>query len=105
MSERPIRPTGDDPLDGHAERAGEVGLSRCDRLGRAFTGCANQGHERSSPRRSCALCSSFLGHAKLGSTVRHAGDEVDDALQLAEHIELLTNATARLPSQCQFRVS
>ncbi len=30
----------------------------------------------------------LLGHTKLGSTVRYLGVEVDDALRIAEQIEL-----------------
>ena len=38
---------------------------------------------------TCALCNLLLlGHTKLESTVRYLGIEVDDALNIAEQIEL-----------------
>ena len=33
-------------------------------------------------------CQLLLGHAKLESTVRHLGIEVDDALALSEQLDL-----------------
>jgi len=36
-------------------------------------------------RRACQL---LLGHGKLESTVRYLGNEVDDALEISEHIDL-----------------
>jgi site-specific recombinase XerC len=43
------------------------------------------GHTRSRPLRAVQL---LLGHTKLESTVRYLGIEVDDALNIAEQIEL-----------------
>jgi hypothetical protein len=39
----------------------------------------------------------LLGHTKLESTVRYLGIEVDDALNLAEQVELWSSATGVMP--------
>jgi integrase len=41
-------------------------------------------------KKTCNLraCQLLLGHAKLESTVRHLGIEVDDALALSEQLDL-----------------
>jgi integrase len=39
----------------------------------------------------------LLGHTKLESTVRYLGIEVDDALNIAEQIELKSSTTGIMP--------
>ena len=39
----------------------------------------------------------LLGHTKLESTVRYLGIEVNDALNIAEQIELLPSTTGSMP--------
>jgi site-specific recombinase XerC len=46
---------------------------------------ANQKYHKTGNLRAVEL---LLGHVKLGSTVRYLGIEVDDALHIAEQIEL-----------------
>jgi integrase len=36
----------------------------------------------------CGLCSFCWGHKKIESTVRHLGIEVDDALAIAEQVDV-----------------
>jgi hypothetical protein len=36
----------------------------------------------------CERCSSWLGHTKIESTVRYLGIEVDDAIEIAEKIDI-----------------
>ena len=42
----------------------------------------------------------LLGHAKLESTVRYLGIEVDDALNMAEQIELSSSTTGLHAGGC-----
>jgi hypothetical protein len=52
-------------------------------LDAAYEGCP----DLSKDRNLCAV-QLLLGHTKLESTVRYLGIEVDDALNIAEQIEL-----------------
>jgi len=49
---------------------------------------SDQGHAHTGARGTYARCNFLLGHQKKESTVRYLGVEVDDALEIAERIEV-----------------
>jgi hypothetical protein len=48
----------------------------------------NQGHADLSPNREPAGVQLLLGHTKIESTARYLGIEVDDALEMAEQVDV-----------------
>ena len=44
----------------------------------------------------------MLGHTKIESTVRYLGIEIDDAIEIAEKIDV-SNTWAELPRSAQFK--
>jgi hypothetical protein len=49
---------------------------------------AHEGNSNLSPYRQFAAVQLLLGHTKIESTVRYLGIEVDDALAIAEQVDV-----------------
>jgi len=62
--------------------------ARSDQVRHARVAAHEGGADLSPDRQPCALFQMLLGHARIESTVGYLGIEVDDAIEIAEKIDI-----------------